>query len=870
VFFLVTDFLGKMITKIFGSANERMLKSMAPIVEAVCELEPKMNSLSDEELRNLTPYFKERLEKGETLDDLLPEAFAACRESARRNVRTHDGMPMRHFDVQIVGGIVLHRGSIAEMQTGEGKTLVATLAAYLNALGGKGVHVVTVNDYLARRDAEWMGPVYQALGLTVGFIQSHMPYDERKVAYSCDITYGTNNEFGFDYLRDNMKMSIEEQVQGHLGFAIVDEVDSILIDEARTPLIISGSAEKATDLYHQADKVVKRLRKDSDYEVKEKEHTVTLTDEGQEKAEQFAGLPGLYNIEEDDIKAHELRHCIDQALIAHNLYHLDQQYIIKDGEVVIVDEFTGRLMPGRVWSDGLHQAVAAKENVKIREETQTLATVTLQNYFRMYDKLAGMTGTALTEAVEFMKIYKLGVTTIPTNRPLLRTNYPDVIFRTRDEKWKAVVEEIWHRNQEGRPVLVGTRSVEDSERLSRMLKKRGIVKHEILNAKHHEREALIVTNAGQEGAVTIATNMAGRGTDIVLGECVAELGGLHIIGTERHEARRIDNQLRGRSGRQGDPGSSVFIVSLEDDLMRIFAGERVRKILGFIGMKEGVSISHGMVSRAVERAQKKVEERNFEIRKNLLDYDEVMDKQRKGVYSSRQKILRGESLKEDFVIPWLEDSVAATVDQHIGDHLDKEERDVEALKRKLEDKYGLKAPASALSADLEEVTERLTKAVKDAYEAREGTIGAETMRKIECWVMLQKLDEKWKDHLYFMDILRSNIGLEAYAQKDPKVQYIIKGSQAFEDMLASWREEVVELVPRVKLREEETPDTVWNVTDYSGTSWSSEQAMREAAMEAASSEENIEPIKAERKVGRNDPCPCGSGKKYKKCCGRTQ
>jgi preprotein translocase subunit SecA len=869
MFYLITDLIGKLITKVFGSANERTLRAMVPIVEEICAREPEMNRLSDRQLRDLTPTFKRRLEQGETLDDILPDAFAACREAARRNLRTQDGIPMRHFDVQLVGGIVLHRGCIAEMQTGEGKTLVATLAAYLNALGGK-VHVVTVNDYLARRDAEWMGPVYEALGVSVGFIQAHMPNDERKVAYSKDITYGTNNEFGFDYLRDNMKMSIEEQVQGALNFAIVDEVDSILIDEARTPLIISGMAEKAVDTYALADRVVKRLQKGKDYEVKEKEHNVILTDRGQEKVEEYSGVEGLY--EKEDLKSHELRHCIDQALSAHNLYHLDQQYVIKDGEVVIVDEFTGRLMPGRVWSDGLHQAVAAKEGVKIREESQTLATITLQNYFRMYDKLSGMTGTAATEAGEFLKIYKLGVVTIPTNRPLRRNNITDIIYRSQREKWDAVVEEIWRTNQADRPVLVGTRSVEISEMLSNMLKKRGVAKHEVLNAKHHEREAQIVAKAGQPGAVTIATNMAGRGTDIVLGEGVAENGGLHIVGTERHEARRIDNQLRGRAGRQGDPGSSVFYLSLEDDLMRIFAGDRVRKVLEFVGMKEGVSISHGMVTRAVERAQKKVEERNFEWRKNLLEYDEVMDKQRKAVYSNRQKILRGENLKEDFILPWIESAAAALVEQHIGKDLEKDLRDPQALQRALADKFKMKAPASDLADDPELVTQRVVNALKNAYEQKEHRMGSELMRRLERYVMLQKLDEKWKDHLYVMDMLRANIGLEAYAQKDPKVQYIIKGSQAFEEMLISWEDDVTELVLRVELakEEEEVPESVWNVTDYSGTSWSSQQAMREAAMEAASGESRPEPIKAQPKVGRNDPCPCGSGKKYKKCCGQNQ
>jgi len=975
MYFIITDIISKILVKVFGSATERALKKLRPLVEAVNAHERRMMRLSDAELKALTPKFKERLKRGETLDDLLPEAFAAVREAARRFLRTHTGIPMRHFDVQIIGGIVLHQGKVAEMATGEGKTLVATLAAYLNALTGRGVHIVTVNDYLARRDAHWMGPVYRALGVTVGYIQAHMENPERKKAYNCDITYGTNNEFGFDYLRDNMKMSIEEQVQRGHYYAIIDEVDSILIDEARTPLIISGPSEKASERYYKADSVARQLigpnrryvmyvkstepleererrRKSGRYlvEVDEKDHTVTLTEAGVEKAQQILGIDNLYSPAN-----YEWTHYIEQALRAHLLYRRDRDYIVKDGQVIIVDEFTGRLMPGRVWSDGLHQAVEAKEHLSIKEENQTLATITLQNYFRMYEKLAGMTGTAMTEAGEFWKIYKLEVVQIPTNKPLRRTEFPDVVYLTAEEKWEAVVDEIKKMHEIGRPVLVGTRSIEVSEMLSERLKRLGIP-HEVLNAKHHEREALIVARAGQRGAVTIATNMAGRGTDIVLGEGVAELGGLHIVGTERHEARRIDNQLRGRAGRQGDPGSSRFFLSLDDDLLRLFAGPRLKKALEFLGMKRGMAISHKLLSRAISEAQKKVEDRNFEIRRQLLEYDEVMNVQRKLVYEERQKILKGENLREEMLYPWVKEQIENAAAESFNDRLffekihkmiwervqplpldddEKREQSVRNLlgwvrerfdveidladaldhafdkKRFTEfifdqvrfgfeewekvqirdfvkwfrNKFGADPPLDVITSLREkpdQLAAKLFEFARALYEARVMRYGDEAVRAVERLILLTTLDEKWKDHLYAMDLLRAGIHLRSYAQLDPKVQYKKEGFEMFEEMINRLKDEVTTLVYRVALEEvvpqELQARSVWEATDYQGTSWDTQKAMEEAVqvgggMEAeaavAVSDEPVKPIERQQpKVGRNDPCPCGSGKKYKKCCGR--
>jgi preprotein translocase subunit SecA len=906
MFFIITDFLGKAFAKVFGTANERAIRAIMPILQRVNALEPKMMTLSDKELTDLTPQFKERLAKGETLDDILPEAFAAVREAARRNLKTADGVPMRHFDVQVVGAVVLHQGKIAEMQTGEGKTLVATMPAYLNSLEGRGVHLVTVNDYLAKRDAEWMGPVYQALGVSVGFIQSHIDTESRKKAYSCDITYGTNNEFGFDYLRDNMKLSLEEQAQRELRYAIVDEVDSILIDEARTPLIISGLAEKLSDKYYEAERIARQggplvaldevelkkrvqemgekgwernaareqIEKDYDVVFSEKEHSVVLTERGMEKVSSILGAD-IYSGgeeagagEQSAAKTIDWPHYIEQALRAAHLYRKDREYIVKDGQVIIVDEFTGRLMPGRVWSDGLHQAVEAKERLKIKEESQTLATITLQNYFRLYNKLAGMTGTAATEAAEFLKIYKLPVVSIPPNKPLHRTALPDVIYKTEREKFTAIIQEIVQVHEEGRPMLVGTRSIEISEMLSDLLRRRGI-KHEVLNAKYHEREALIIAKAGQMGNVTIATNMAGRGTDIVLGQGVAELGGLHIVGTERHEARRIDNQLRGRAGRQGDPGSSIFYLAFEDDLMRMFASERVKKVLEFAGMKEGVAISHPLVTRAVEHAQKRVEERNFDIRKSLPEYDEVMDQQRRLVYGERQKILRGENLKEGMIFPWAKETINNLCKVHIGGRSSEEGENPEALAKALAQKLGLKVPLSMLLGEAEEVADRVAEEFQNAYGAREQKFGPELMRRIENFLLLSALDDKWKDHLYAMDQLRAGIQLRAYAQIDPKIAFKSEGFEMFDQMTDSFKEDVLHLVLRVELKPEEAVvEDVWKVTGYTGTEWRTDRAMREAAQEAASAQtEALKPIEVADKTPRNAPCPCGSGKKYKRCCG---
>ncbi|MCX7702853.1 MAG: preprotein translocase subunit SecA [Planctomycetota bacterium] len=883
MWFLVGDLVGKIFVTIFGSANERALKRLRPLVEAVNSQESKMMSLSDSELKALTPKFKERLRRGETLDELLPEAFAAVREAARRFLLTHTAIPMRPFDVQVMGAIVLHQGKIAEMATGEGKTLVATMPAYLNSLLGRGVHIVTVNDYLAKRDAEWMGPIYRALGVSVGFIQSHMDSEERKKAYNCDITYGTNNEFGFDYLRDNMKMTLEEQVQRGHFYAIIDEVDSILIDEARTPLIISGPSEKSSEKYYIADSVARRLKRGTDYEVDEKDHTVSLTEEGIPKVERWLNVDNLYSP-----KNMEWTHFIEQALRAHNLFKRERDYIVKDNSVVIVDEFTGRLMPGRVWSDGLHQAVEAKEHLRIKEENQTLATITLQNYFRMYEKLAGMTGTAATEAGEFWKIYKLEVVVIPPNKPLRRTNYPDVIFRTEKEKFDAIEEEIIRVHETGRPILVGTRSIEISEMLSERLKRRGI-KHEVLNAKHHEREALIVAQAGQMGAVTIATNMAGRGTDIILGKGVAELGGLHILGTERHEARRIDNQLRGRAGRQGDPGSSVFFISLEDELPRLFIGEKVRKILEFVGMKEGVSISHPLLSRRLEQAQKKVEERNFDIRRHLLEYDEVMNDQRRLVYSERQKILKGENLRQEMILPWLEEQVEEITLSHLRVPEEEIVEAKERLRKLFEKKFNLKIESSFLDGDEKEIVRSLKEKVKEAYLRRCAAVGEERMPRLERLILLNELDEKWKNHLYAMDQLRAGISLRSYAQLDPKVQYKKEGYDLFSDMISSLKDSVIDILFKFVLKEEKEEEiqakNVWDARDFRGTGWDSREAMaaavegvpagmmspQQAIFTNAPETAPLKPIeRTERKIGRNEPCPCGSGRKYKHCCGKPK
>ena len=971
-----------LLAKVIGTQNERDLKKLRPIVAEINAKEPAVQTLTDVQLREKTEEFRHRLAQGQTLEDILPEVFAVVREAGRRVLN------MRHFDVQLIGGIALHRGKIAEMKTGEGKTLVATLAASLNALEGKGVHVVTVNDYLARRDSEWMGRLYRFLGMSVGVIQHELNDQERQVAYAADITYGTNNEFGFDYLRDNMKFELAQYVQRGHHYAIVDEVDSILIDEARTPLIISGPAEESTDLYYEVDRIIPKLvagavtqgnvkaeereelEKTGDYIVDEKHKTVSLTETGMAKAEQFLShrlVPnsgGLY-----DPANMPLLHHVQQGLRAHTLFRLDVDYMIKDGAVVIVDEFTGRLMPGRRWSDGLHQAVEAKEKVKIERENQTLATVTFQNYFRKYKKLAGMTGTADTEAEEFAKIYKLDVMAIPTNRPLKRIEEPDTVYRTEREKYEAIVNDIIEKQQSGRPALVGTVSIEKSERLSKLLKLRGL-KHVVLNAKYHAQEAEIVAQAGRKGTVTIATNMAGRGTDILLGgnpefmarqealgaelaeklpkseakfvddeefvyffhldnyyrvkrhdyerifqaykrqtdsehDEVVGLGGLHIIATERHEARRIDNQLRGRAGRQGDPGSSRFYLSLEDDLMRIFGSDRISGLMQRLGMEEGVPIEHGMVTRAIERAQKQVEAQNFSVRKHLLEYDDVMNKQRESIYALRRQLLEGKIQFEgedgeeaeivesrEYVLELGEEILESTIQSYVGPHVDAEERDYGALKASVAEIYGLE-PAELDTIDIDgmnagEITDALWAPILAKFENKEKLVPVEILRKVERDIMLQIVDAQWKDHLYSLDHLKEGIGLRGYGQKDPLVEYK-KESYA---LFAAMRQRI----------DDETVRYLWRLTPIAGADGMAPpprptQPRRppQITMSGPSSappspfgafgrggapppdtprpartggDDVIKQVKRdEPKVGRNDPCPCGSGKKYKKCHG---
>ena len=966
-----------LLAKVIGTANDRELKRIRPFVAEVNSKEPEIQRLTDEQLRGKTVEFRERLVKGETIDDLLPEAFAVVREAGRRVLN------MRHFDVQLIGGIVLHRGKIAEMKTGEGKTLVATLPAYLNALDGKGVHVVTVNDYLARRDSEWMGRIYRFLGMSVGVIQHDLNDQERQVAYGCDITYGTNNEFGFDYLRDNMKFDLAQYVQRGHHYAIVDEVDSILIDEARTPLIISGPAEESTDLYYEVDRIIPKLtpgavtqgnvkaedreelEKTGDYLVDEKHKTVTLTETGMAKAERMLGhrlaegSGGLY-----DPTNMPLLHHVTQALRAHTLFKLDVEYMIKDGAVVIVDEFTGRLMPGRRWSDGLHQAVEAKEKVKIERENQTLATVTFQNYFRKYGKLSGMTGTADTEAEEFHKIYKLEVMVIPTNRELKRIEEPDTVYRTEKEKYEAIVTDIIEQQKVGRPALVGTVSIEKSERLSKLLKLRGI-KHVVLNAKYHAQEAEIVAQAGRKATVTIATNMAGRGTDILLGgnaefmarqqtlaEEVAEklprgqekfvdddefvyfyhidnfyrvprahyerifgafkrqtdaehdevvnLGGLHIVATERHEARRIDNQLRGRAGRQGDPGSSRFYLSLEDDLMRIFGSDRISGLMQRLGMEEGVPIEHKMVTNAIARAQKQVEAQNFSVRKHLLEYDDVMNKQRESVYALRRELLEGKiHLTEEetvdsreYLVTLAEELLDSTVDRYAGDNVEEEDRDDGALKAAIGEIYGLEideinVDTEALGAGA--LSDALWKPVLDKYERKEALVPVEILRRIERDIMLQIVDAQWKDHLYSLDHLKEGIGLRGYGQRDPLVEYKKESFALFQAMKDRIEEEIVRYLwrltpvrgdnpeaaevrqppprraPQVTLSAQQPPPPSPFGAIGSGNAAAPPEAPRPAR---TGGDDVIKQVKREEpKVGRNDPCPCGSGKKYKKCHG---
>ncbi|MBZ5498548.1 MAG: preprotein translocase subunit SecA [Acidobacteriia bacterium] len=884
------------LTKIVGSKNERDLKKLAPSVQSINELEPEMQRLSDLQLAELTPRFRQRLADGESLDDILPEAFAAVREAGRRTLN------MRHFDVQLVGGMVLHQGKISEMKTGEGKTLVATLPAYLNALEGKGVHIVTVNDYLAGRDSEWMGKVYRIMGLTVGCIQHPLTDEERKVAYGADITYGTNNEFGFDYLRDNMKYDLADCVQRGFNYAIVDEVDSILIDEARTPLIISGPAEESTDKYYKIDRIVPRLRRDVDYQVDEKARTVNLTEEGVEKAEKLLAVGNLFEPQNMDWVHH-----IYQALKAHLLFKRDVDYMVKDAEVVIVDEFTGRLMPGRRYSDGLHQALEAKENVKIERENQTLATVTFQNYFRMYKKLAGMTGTAETEAEEFFKIYKLEVNVIPPNKTLVRTEHQDIIYRTEREKYNAVVEEIKELHEVGRPVLVGTVSIEKSEKLSTLLKRSG-VPHVVLNAKYHAKEAEIVAQAGRKKSVTIATNMAGRGTDILLGghpdfltvqslreknlapETVAKqeydrirdhwqsvcqrehddvvgLGGLHILGTERHEARRIDNQLRGRAGRQGDPGSSRFYLSLEDDLMRIFASDRISGIMQSLGMEEGVPIESRLITRQIERAQKQVEARNFEIRKHLLEYDDVMNKQREAIYAIRRDLLEGVDQKE-YIMNLAEDILIELIDKYAPRDKHPGEWDLEGLRISVGNQFG--TDITALGFDVKEATyqelsEKLSDTIKRIYEDKEKRVGPEFMRYQERMIMLQVLDVQWKDHLLALDHLKEGIGLRGYGQRDPLIEYKKESFEMFEALNARREEETIRylfLFEPISIEEQQE-------RARQQEEMRRRQAREQSLVYGSGGDGSVAQRKRDvAKVGRNDPCPCGSGKKFKKCHGK--
>ncbi|PYT25420.1 MAG: preprotein translocase subunit SecA [Acidobacteria bacterium] len=943
------------LAKIFGTKNEREIKALLPMVTAINELEPEMQQLSDIDLKAKTIEFKERLAQGAAIDDLLVEAFAVVREAGRRFLN------MRHFDVQLIGGMVLHRGKIAEMKTGEGKTLVATLPVYLNALERKGVHVVTVNDYLAKRDSEWMGRIYKGLGMTVGVIVHDLDDQERRDNYNCDITYGTNNEYGFDYLRDNMKFRIEDCVQREHQFAIVDEVDSILIDEARTPLIISGPSEESTDKYYKINRIIPKLVRGEviegkepgekyttgDFTVDEKHRAVGLTEEGVLKVEKLLGMGNLY-----DAVNIEINHHVQQALKAHVLFHRDKDYVVKDGQVIIVDEFTGRLMPGRRWSDGLHQAVEAKEGVKIERENQTLATITFQNYFRMYKKLAGMTGTAETEAAEFQKIYNLDVTVIPTNRTLIRIENPDTVYRTEEEKFRNAAKEIKAFQERGQPVLVGTISVEKSERLSSLLKKIG-VKHEVLNAKQHEREAFIVAQAGRKAAVTVSTNMAGRGTDILLGgnaeyiakehlrkqnkdpdmlqisavgtaeraewdatllkykqetdaehDEVVALGGLHIVGTERHESRRIDNQLRGRAGRQGDPGSSRFYLSLQDDLLRIFGGERMQRLMLRLGMEEDVPIESRLITKRIAAAQKAVEVQHFEARKHLLEYDDVMNKQRQAVYGMRRLLLEGADQNER-VLEMVRGSLGTFVDARCPEGSHSDTYDLAGLRTDVLNQFGYKIDIAEISGlQREAVEETIVEHLQQKYQHKEDLIGAEFMRQSERWIMLKVIDDQWKDHLLSMDHLKEGIALRGYGQKDPLVEYKKESFILFQDMMDRIEDETVRLLFFLQISEgpgggrpelpfevneegytedgnEEEEEETPTVSDRQRTDAQSTiqdftrniQRKKEKEMAALQfvggdgSSNGQKPVVKGDKVGRNDPCPCGSGKKYKKCHG---
>ncbi|HFK2908136.1 preprotein translocase subunit SecA [Stenotrophomonas maltophilia] len=907
--------INSLLTRVFGSRNERQLRQLNRIVAKINALEPEIEKLSDEQLQAKTPEFKQRIADGEALDKVLPEAFAVCREAGRRV------LGMRHYDVQLIGGMVLHLGKIAEMRTGEGKTLVATLPVYLNALEGKGVHVVTVNDYLARRDAAQMGKLYNWLGLSVGVVYPGMPHSDKREAYAADITYGTNNEFGFDYLRDNMALSKADRYQRGLHYAIVDEVDSILIDEARTPLIISGPADDSPELYIRVNRVVPHLVKqeaedgEGDFWVDEKGKQVHLSEAGMEHAEQLLVEAGILNGETEGLYAAQnltVVHHLNAALRAHAIYQRDVDYIVRDGEVVIVDEFTGRTLAGRRWSDGLHQAVEAKEGVPVQRENQTLASITFQNLFRMYKKLSGMTGTADTEAFEFQSIYGLEVVVIPTNRPTIRKDSPDQVFLNRKGKFNAVLADIEECAKRGQPVLVGTTSIETSEMLSEHLSKAG-VKHEVLNAKQHDREATIVANAGRPGAVTIATNMAGRGTDIVLGgsleaelhalgedatddqkatvkadwqkrhEAVKAAGGLHIVGTERHESRRIDNQLRGRSGRQGDPGSSRFYLSLEDNLMRIFASDWVQKAMRMMGMKEDDVIEDRLVSRQIEKAQRKVEAHNFDIRKNLLDFDDVNNDQRKVIYAQRDELLDAESVKDN-VDGIRDDVIFDVVARFVPPNSIDEQWDLRGLEATLESDFGLQMSLTDLvkeheELDAEAIAAKVQERVNQHFAEKEAGVGEETMRALEKHVMLTVLDQSWKEHLARMDYLRQGIYLRGYAQKQPKQEYKKEAFELFSDMLENVKREVVTLLSRVRIRSDEEVQALeaaerqqaearlsqsqFQHQDVGGYSADEEAAQVQAAQQGVAQMQRDEP-----KIGRNDPCPCGSGKKYKHCHGQ--
>ncbi|MDD4179396.1 MAG: preprotein translocase subunit SecA [Candidatus Margulisbacteria bacterium] len=828
------------LTKLFGSADERKIKAYYPLVARINALEPELKKLSDEELRAKTGQFRKLLADGKTLDDLLPEAFACVREASCRTTG------LRHFDVQLIGGMILHEGKIAEMKTGEGKTLVATLPIYLNALTGKGSHVVTVNDYLAKRDSEWMGPIYRALGLEVGVIQHFMEPPERKAAYAADVTYGTNNEFGFDYLRDNMALSINDCVQRELNFAIVDEVDSILIDEARTPLIISGMVEDSVSNYIKANDLAKKLAKATDFTVDEKTKNAILTEHGIKKVEKFLGVEYLF-----DIAHMDLTHQLIQALRAWHLFQKNVDYVVKEGEVIIVDEFTGRLMVGRRYSDGLHQAIEAKEGVEVQNESQTLATITFQNYFRLFNKLAGMTGTAKTEEAEFWKIYKLEVLSVPSHRQTIRTDYPDLIYKNTRAKFRAVVNEIaeWHKQK--RPVLVGTISIENSELVAEMLQRRGIP-HHVLNAKHHEKEAEIVAKAGQPGQVTISTNMAGRGTDIVLGEGVTALGGLHIIGTERHESRRIDNQLRGRAGRQGDPGSTRFYVSLEDDLMKLFGSGRVSGMMERLGFEEDTPIEHGLISKALENAQKKVEQYHFGMRKQVLEFDDVMNKQRETIYNLRRRILEGKELKIK-ILEMMEQTVGRWVDSYLPDKTDPAEWDWDGLFKTMNEVIviqGIEGLKGEAGSRREAIKAKIIEILNRAYDDRETEIGLDNMREVERLVMLRVIDTAWIEQLHNMDVLQEGIGLRGVGGRDPLIEYKIEGYGMFQEMMDGVREQIISMILKVQLAGEAEAAPKRRNISYGAPDRSATRA----------------PVKVAVQVGRNDPCPCGSGKKYKKCC----